>query len=225
MREQVRLYEEEDRRRRRRREGVDRRVGRLERELERREEEIERLTELLERREGEMDLYGREAEDVVSRKDVALRDALRRVEGLECDLEERESEAAELRSTVAELRAELDLEYELRRRMAEPANRLRAGIDLFNASEHALAVASVSRTLGAPEVRVDLAEGGEEPPVVLRFLWRGEAPSLRVYLSNPGLAVEEPRVYLQAADDTPNLARRDLPNARADAEGRVSLGL
>lgn len=225
--ERVRLLEEEERRRRRRREAVDRRVGRLEREIERREDEIERLKRLLERREGEMDLYGREAEDIVSRKDAALSDALRRVEGLERDLEEREAEVADLRGTVGELRAALDLEYELRRRMAEPENRLRSGLDLFNGSEHARSVASVSKSLGTPEVRVDLGEG-EEPPVVLKFFWRGDAPLRQTFHSNPGLGVEEPRVYLAASEEGRDLdgaRRRDLPNARADADGRVSLGL
>jgi len=223
LRERVRGLEEEERRRRRRREGGDRRVGRLEREIERREEEIERLKRLLERREGEMDLYGLEAEEIVSRKDVALADALRRVEGLERDLDEREAEVAELRGSVGELRAALDLEYELRRRMAEPANRLRSGLDLFNGSEHARSVASISKSLGTPEVRADLG-GGEEPPVILKFLWRGDAPLRQTFHSNPGLAVEEPRVYLASSEEDADL-RRDPPNARVDAEGRVTLGL
>jgi hypothetical protein len=227
LREEVRRYEEEERRRRRRREGQDRRFVRLEREIERREDEIERLRELLDRKEGEFDLYGREAEDIVSRKDVALEDALRRVEGLERDLEEREAEVSELRATIAELRAELDLEYELRRRMAEPANRLRAGIDLFNDSEHARSVAATSKSLGPPEVRVDL-EAGDEPPVVLSFVWRGDAPVRRTYHSNPGLAVEEPRVYLlESADgaEADDPRRREPPNARLGPEERVLLGL
>lgn len=224
LREEVRRYEEEERRRRRRREGQDRRMVRLEREIERREDEIERLRKLLDRKEGEFDLYGREAEDMVSRKDVALEDSLRRVEGLERDLEEREAEGSELRATIAELRAELELEYELRRRMAEPANRLRAGIDLFNDSEHARSVAATSKSLGPPEVRVDL-EAGNEPPVVLTFVWRGDAPVRWTYRSNPGLAVEEPRVYLSESVDGAEDHRREPPNARLGPDGRVLLGL
>lgn len=224
LREKLRVFEEEERGRRRRREGQDRRVARLEREIERREAEIQRLQDLLESKDDEMEAYGREAQDAVSRKEAALEDALRRVEGLQRDLEERENEADELRHTVDELRAELDLEYERRRRAAEPANRLRAGIDLFNESEHLQRIDSISRSLGRPEVHVALGEEGDEPVVILTFTW--DAATRRTYAANPGLAVEEPRVYYMGAGNAPSSgADREAPNAHIGRDGRVLLGL
>jgi ribonucrease Y len=222
LRERVRTLEEELRGRRRRREGSERQVGRLEREVERLSSEVARRDHLLQRREQEMEELGAEAEDLVSRKDEALADALRRVEGLERDLEERETEAAELRATIEALRGELEEEHELRRHLAEPANRLRAGIDLFNGSEHLRSMNSLSRTLGQPEVHVALDEG-EEPPVVLTFTWRGI--TWQTYAVDPGLAVEEPRVYLKNAGENLSGVDREPPNARVGPGGRVLLGL
>ena len=222
LRERLRAFEEEERRRRRRREGQDREVARLEREIERYEAEIQRLRDLLESKEEEMDAHGWEAQSLVSRKDAALDNALERIEGLQRDLEEREDETAELRATIDELRAELDLEYERRRRMAEPANRLRAGIDLFNESEHLQSIVSISKSLGQPEVHVALGEGGDEPPIVLAFTW-GDVIR-RTYTANPGLAVEEPRVY-QMGDESPSGVDPKPSNAHLGPEGRVLLGL
>ncbi len=223
LREKLRVFEEEERRRRRWRQGQDRRVTRLEREIERREAELQRLRDLVERKDDEMDAYGREAQDVVSRKDAALEDALRRVEGLQRDLEERENEAEELRSAVDELRAELDLEYERRRRTAEPENRLRAGIDLFNQSEHLQRIDAISRSLGHPEVHVALGEEGDEPPVILTFTW--DNATRRTYAANPGLAVEEPRVYQTSTGKDSSGANRERPNAHIGPDGQVLLGL
>jgi ribonuclease Y len=222
LRERVRGFEEEERGRRRRREGQDRRVVRLERELERRESDIRHLEDLLEENEEVLANQSQEAQDTASRKDAALEEALRRVEGLERDLEEREAEVAELRAALDETRAELDLEYDLRRRMAEPENRLRAGIQLFNDSEHHEEVASISKSLGQPEVHVALSDG-DEPPVILTFTWRDI--TWRTYNANPGLAVEEPRVYLEAAGEDPSGVRREPSNAHVDSGGRVLLGL
>ena len=73
-------------------------------------------------------------EEQAWRKDLALQDALRRVDGLERDLEEREGEISNLHSTIDTLKGDLKVEQELRGRLADPANRLRAGIDLFNES-------------------------------------------------------------------------------------------
>ncbi len=222
LRERVRGFEEEERGRRRRREGQDRRVARLERELERRENDIRHLEDLLEENEELLAEQSREAQDTTSRKDAALEEALRRIEGLERDLEEREAEVAELRAALDETRAELDLEYDLRRRMAEPENRLRAGIKLFNDSEHHGEVASISKSLGQPEVRVSLGSG-EEPPVILTFTWRDI--TWRTYNANPGLVVEEPRVYLEAAGEDLSGVKREPSNAHVDSGGRVLLGL
>ena len=222
IKERLRAFEEEERKRRRRRERQDRRVTRLERESERREAEIRRLEDLLEERETKAEDYKRELQGLLSSKDAALEDALRRVEGLQYDLEERENEAAGLRATAEKLRAEIDLEYELRRRIAEPENRLRAGIDLFNESEHLQTISSISKSLGQPEIHVTL-ENGNEPLVILTFTW----PDItwRVYAANPGLAVEEPRVYLQGTGE--DLSGRDSKpsNARIGPGGRIFLGL
>ena len=223
LREKLSEFEEEERRRRRRREGQDRRVARLGRELERRDAEIQRLEMLLEERSGEIEAYGREAKDLVSRKDVALDEALRRIEGLERDLDESESVAADLRSTIDRLRAELDLEYELRRRMAEPENRIRAGIDLFNESEHLRSVGSISKSLGSPEVHVALDNDADEPPVVLTFTWQGI--TWQSYAANPGIAVEEPRVYQKGSGEDLSGVDHAPPNARVGPGGRVFLGL
>ena len=221
--ERLREFEEEERRRRRRREGQDRRVARLEREIERREESIRNLEDLLEEKENELVAQSREAGSAAARKDVALDDALRRIEGLERDLEEREEEVAELRATNEEMRARLDREYELQRRMAEPANRLRAGIDLFNGSRELQEVASISKSLGQPEVHVALGGEGGEPPVILTFTWSGV--TWRTYAANPGLAVEEPRVYQTGAGEDLAGVEREPPNAHVGPGGRVALGL
>ncbi len=223
LRERIAEFEEEERRRRRRREGQDRRLARLGRELERRDAEIQRLETLVEQRAGEIEAYGRETKDAVSRKDVALEEALRRIEGLERDLEERESVAADLGDTIGRLRAELDLEYELRRRMAEPENRIRAGIDLFNGSEHLRSVGSISKSLGSPEVHVALEPDVDEPPIILTFTWQGI--TWQAYAANPGLAVEEPRVYQTGAGEDLSGVDHEPPNARLGPGGRVFLGL
>jgi chromosome segregation ATPase len=124
MRERIRDLEEELRGRRRRREGFERQIARLERELARKDGEISRRDYLLERRAEELEAANREAEGHSSRKDQALRDALRRVEGLERDLEERESEISNLQTTVDSLRDELEAERECSAASPTPRNRL-----------------------------------------------------------------------------------------------------
>jgi hypothetical protein len=81
---------------------------------------------------------------------------------------------------------------------------------------------SLSRQLGQPEVYVELEEG-EEPPVLLTFTWQGV--TRQTYAANPGLAVEEPRVYLKSAGENLSGVERQPPNARVGAGGRVLLGL
>jgi ribonuclease Y len=222
LKERIRDLEEEARGRRRRREGLERQVARLQREIERKDGEIARRDYLLARRAEGMEDLRLDSEELASRKDQALEDALRRIEGLERDLEERENEVSELRATIKDLRNELDAEFEVRRRLAEPANRLRAGIDLFNESEQRQSMNSLSRTLGQPEVHVDL-DKGEEPPVLLTFTWQGV--TRQTYAANPGLAVEEPRVYLEEAGEDLSGVERQPPNARVGPGGRVLLGL
>jgi ribonucrease Y len=222
LKERIRGLEEEARGRWRRREGLERQVARLRRELERKDGEIARRDYLLDRRAEEIEALNQESEELAARKEGALEDALRRIEGLERDLEEREHKITELRATIEELRGDLEAEYELRERLAEPANRLRAGIDLFNDSEQRRSMNSLSRTLGQPEVHVDL-DDGQDPAVLLTFTWQGV--TWQTYAANPSLAVEDPRIYLKSAGEDLSGVDRQPPNARVGPGGRVLLGL
>ena len=222
LKERVRDLEEETRDRRLRREGSARQIARLERELERKEGEISHRDYLLERREEQMEAAGQRAEELASRKDLALQDALRRVDGLERDLEEREEEISDLNTTIEVLRGDLEAERELRGRLADPANRLRAGIDLFNDSSQRNSMNSLSRTMGQPEVHVEL-DRGDEPPALLTFTWQGV--TWQTYVSDPGPGVEEPRVYLKSAGENLSGVDRKPPNARVGPGDRVVLGL
>jgi chromosome segregation ATPase len=222
LKERIRGLEEEARGRWRRREGLERQVARLRRELERKDGEIARRDYLLDRRAEEIEVLNQESEELAARKEGALEDALRRIEGLERDLEEREHKITELRATIEELRGDLEAEYDLRERLAEPANRLRAGIDLFNDSEQRRSMNSLSRTLGQPEVHVDL-DDGQDPAVLLTFTWQGV--TWQTYAANPSLAVEDPRIYLKSAGEDLSGVDRQPPNARVGPGGRVLLGL
>jgi len=222
LKERIRGLEEEARGRWRRREGLERQVARLRRELERKDGEIARRDYLLDRRAEEIEVLNQESEELAARKEGALEDALRRIEGLERDLEEREHKITELRATIEELRGDLEAEYELRERLAEPANRLRAGIDLFNDSEQRRSMNSLSRTLGQPEVHVDL-DDGQDPAVLLTFTWQGV--TWQTYAANPSLAVEDPRIYLKSAGEDLSGVDRQPPNARVGPGGRILLGL
>ena len=142
------------------------------------------------------------------------RESERRPE-LERALGEREAE-------VRELSQKLEEEYELRRRISEPQNRLRAGIELFNESDHRNAVNTLSRSMGQPAVHVALEEG-EEPAAILAFTWQGI--TWQTYAANPGLAVQEPRVYLQSSGEDLSGVEMERPNAHVGAGGRVSLGV
>jgi ribonucrease Y len=222
LKERVRDLEEEVRDRRRRRENSGRELARLERDLERKKGEIAHRDYLLERREEQMEAAGQRAEEAAARKDLALQDALRHVDGLERDLEEREGEISGLQATIESLREELEAEQELHGRLADPANRLRAGIDLFNESGQRHAMNTLSRTLGQPEVHVAL-DDGDEPPTLLTFTWQGF--TWQTYSSDPGPAVEEPRVYLKSAGEDLSGVDRRPPNARLGPGDRVVLGL
>jgi len=222
LKERVRDLEEEARDRRGRREHSGRQIARLERELERKEGEISHRDSLLERRTEQMEAASQRAEELASRKDLALQDALRRVDGLERDLEEREEEISDLNTTIEVLRGDLQAEQELRGRLADPANRLRAGIDLFNESSQRNAMNALSRTMGQPEVHVELDEG-DEPPSLLTFTWQGV--TWQTYVSDPGPGVEEPRVYLKSAGENLSGVDRKPPNARVGPGDRVMLGL
>jgi hypothetical protein len=222
LKKRIRDLEEETRDRRRRRESSGRQIARLERELERKQGEISHRDYLLERRTEQMEAASQRAEELASRKDLALQDALRRVDGLERDLEEREEEISDLNMTIEVLRGDLEAEQELRGRLADPANRLRAGIDLFNESSQRNSMNSLSRTMGQPEVHVEL-DVGDEPPALLTFTWQGV--TWQTYVSDPGPGVEEPRVYLKSAGENLSGVDRKPPNARVGPGDRVMLGL
>jgi len=222
LRERVRELEEGARSRRRRREGTERQVERLEREIERRDGEIARRDYLLERRAEELDEARRAAEEDGARRDAALRTALGRVEGLERDLEDREAEISDLQNRIDALQDELDSERALREGLADPDNRLRAGIELFNDSEGRHSMNALSRTLGRPEVHVGLGEG-EEPPALLHFTWRGV--TWQTYAADPNPAVREPRVYLTDSGEDLSGVESKPPNARVGPAGRVALGI
>ena len=222
LKERVRDLGEATRGRRRRREDSDRQIARLERELERKQGEISHRDYLLERQTEQLEAASQRAEELASRKDLALQDALRRVDRLERDLEEREGEISNLHSTIEALRGDLEAELELRGRLADPANRLRAGIDLFNESSQRNSMNSLSRTMGQPEVHVEL-DAGDEPPALLTFTWQGV--TWQTYVSDPGPGVEEPRVYLKSAGEDLSGVDRKPPNARVGPGDRVVLGL
>ena len=222
LKERLRDLEEATRGRRRRREGSDRQIARLERELERKQGEISHRDYLLERRTEQMEAASQRAEELASRKDLALQDALRRVDGLERDLEQREEVISDLNTTIEVLRGDLEAELELRGRLADPANRLRAGIDLFNESSQRNSMTSLSRTMGQPEVHAEL-DAGDEPPALLTFTWQGV--TWQTYVSDPGPGVEEPRVYLKSAGEDLSGVDRKPPNARVGPGDRVVFGL
>jgi chromosome segregation ATPase len=137
------------------------------------------------------------------------------------DLEARLWEAQEESRRNA---GELEKALENLRRLSEPERRLRAGLALFNTTEHAHAVASISKALGLPRVHAELAGDPPGKPV-LTFVWGDMA--WRRYVSDPTEGVEEPRVYLTGTGDDPeeieDLDRQ--PNARMDAQGRLMLGV
>ncbi len=143
-----------------------------------------------------------------------------RAAGLEARL--REAEEENLRR-----RRELEEALEGLKKVSDPARRLRAGISLFNESEHTRTVASISKALGLPKVQVsssDGSPGSQANKPVLTFVW-GEM-AWRRYVSDPTQGVQEPRVYLIGTGDDPSEVRPDLePNARMDARGRLILGV
>ncbi len=215
LREKVRAYEEEKHAGRRRREGRDQEVERLRRALERRDEEKSRLRDLLEEAEKELRDRDREYREDLRRRDALLEEARRASEKLERELQERETR-------VAELQASLEGEREAHRRLAEPENRLRAGVKAFNGSRHRKAVSKLTAFSGQPVVRVTL-EDGEKAPVLLTFAWPGG--DWRTYAARPGSPVEEPRVYLLESGGGVEKVAPENANARLGGRGRVSLGV
>ena len=137
------------------------------------------------------------------------------------DLEARLAEATEEAGRNAE---ERDAAMERLGRLSEPGRRLREGLTLFNGSEHARVVASISRSFGLPRVHAGLDDGASGKPT-LTLLWGDVA--WRRYVSDPAEGVSEPRVYLAGAGDDPDEVPQPerQPNARMDAQGRLILGI
>lgn len=137
---------------------------------------------------------------------------------------------ARLRETEAvskRLEQELERAMENLKRSSDPEQRLRAGLALFNESDHTRTVSSISKALGLPKVHMS-PDGGSLSSIkkpVITFVW-GEM-AWRRYVSDPTDGVEEPRVYLIGAGDDPSDIRRPglEPNARMDARGRLILGV
>ncbi len=138
-----------------------------------------------------------------------------KIEALEARLREVERD----RSRKAE---ELERALGNLRKISDPAQRLREGLSLFNTSEHARAVASISKALGLPKVHAGMDEASPSKPI-LTFVWEGMA--WRRYISDPTEGVEEPRVYLSGAGDDTAEVNGSAPNARMDSKGRLMLGV
>ncbi|MGI8650460.1 MAG: hypothetical protein ACR2KW_08795 [Rubrobacter sp.] len=160
-----------------------------------------------------------------SLEDVRMREldarrilAEERAESLEKRLKTAESEAR--RRNAELIRARHDLA-----KLSDPERRLREGIALFNQSEHAKAVASISKALGLPKVHVRIGDEDAPGKPVLTFIW--DEMAWRRYVSDPTEEVEEPRIYLSGTGDDPDdLSGPELrPNARMDSRGRLSLGV
>jgi hypothetical protein len=137
------------------------------------------------------------------------------------DLEARLVEATEEARRNAE---EREAAREDLRRLSDPERRLREALALFNESEHARAVASISRSFGLPKVHAGL-EGGASGKPTLTLLWDDVA--WRRYVSDPTEGVPDPRVYLAGTGDDPSEVSQPErePNARMDAKGRLTLGV
>jgi chromosome segregation ATPase len=136
------------------------------------------------------------------------------------DLEEQLREVREESRRNAE---ELENARESLRRLSDPEHRVRAGIELFNASEHTRTVASISKSLGLPRVHAG-TNGGDTGKPILTFIW-GDI-TWRRYVSDPTEGVEEPRVYLVGTGNDPSDELEEPePNARMNAQGRLTLGV
>jgi hypothetical protein len=140
-----------------------------------------------------------------------------RVKDLEARLEAATRESRRNAEALGDALESLD-------RLSDPARRLREGIALFNASEHANTVASISRAFGLPKVHAALDDATPAKPT-LTFLWGDMA--WRRYVSDPTDGVEEPRVYLTGTGEDP--AELDPqpshPNARMNSRGQLTMGV
>jgi chromosome segregation ATPase len=159
------------------------------------------------------DDQGRHLEDVEAQKILAEE----KIQDLEARLEEAREESRRNAEALGDALESLD-------RLSDPARRLREGIALFNASEHANTVASISRAFGLPKVHAALDDETPGKPT-LTFLWGDMA--WRRYVSDPTEGVEEPRVYLTGTGEDPTEVESSTrrPNARMDSKGRLTIGV
>ena len=208
--------------------SLEDRIAALEDELRESEEiraglenEIEQLRTRSEKGEPVASVSPRGGEEADGESRLKELDAARvlaeeRAADLEARLREAEEESRRNAEELEKVRKRLD-------RLSDPGRRVREGIALFNASEHARTVASISKALGLPRVHAGLDEGQEKP--VLTFAWSDMA--WRSYVSDPTEGVEEPRVYLIGTGDDPSEIEgpRRRPNARMDARGHLMLGV
>jgi chromosome segregation ATPase len=208
--------------------GFENRIAELEGALEESEARRNELETVLDEiRTGREDLSGISARP----EDVAERESKGRLEDVEAqnilaeekvkDLEARLREAREESRRNAE---ELQRALESLDRLSDPARRLREGIALFNESEHAGTVASISKAFGLPRVHAALDDTAPGRPTIT-FLWGDMA--WRRYVSDPTEGIEEPRVFLAGTGEDPaevEAASRQ-PNARMDSRGRLMIGV
>src|SRR5829696_2062877 len=159
------------------------------------------------------DDQGRLLEDVEAQK-ILLEE---RAQDLEARLEAAREESIRSAEALSNALERLD-------RLSDPERRLREGIALFNASEHADTVSSISRAFGLPKVHAALDDGNPGKPT-LTFLWDDMA--WRRYISDPTDGVEEPRVYLTGTGEDPSEVEPSTrhPNARMNSRGHLTMGV
>ncbi|MDQ4106871.1 MAG: hypothetical protein M3157_06845, partial [Actinomycetota bacterium] len=218
-------------------EGFEERLAQVEREKARLEDRIAELQDALEES-GAIEAELREAlgRSAPRRREAPRMGAAEEETGdtpREATAQARSEESyealqARLREVEEEVRRrarELEQARESLKKVADPEQRLRAGISLFNESEHTRTVASISKALGLPKVHVGPGGSSASANPTITFAWSDMA--WRRYVSDPTEGVEEPRVYLIGAGDDPAEIRSSglQANARMDARGRLILGV
>lgn len=183
--------------------------------------DLQDLRALVENGEAELPVESasddRETDDRLRDLDAQRILAEERIQDLERRLRDARAENDRVTDELEEALADL-------RRVSDPEQRLRAGIDLFNTSEHTRTVSSISKALGLPSVHAGVDDGPGGKPV-LTFIW-GDM-DWHSYVADPTEGVKEPRVYLVGTGNEPEDIRRGgwHPNARMDARGRLMLGV
>ena len=205
--------------------GFENRVAELEGKLEESEARKKELETIL----GEIRTGG---EEIPARPDDAAEpEPQRRLGEIEAQNILAEEKVEDLEARLREAREEsrrnaeaLQSALESLDRLSDPSRRLREGITLFNESEHARTVASISKAFGLPRVHAALDDTVPGKPT-LTFLWGDMA--WRRYVSDPTEGVEEPRVYLAGTGEDPTEVEPSIrqPNARMDSRGRLMIGV